>query len=199
MTPLFSKSGDGFAERLRLWRVSQNFTQAEAARHLGIDRSYLSQVERGRRPGQTLRTRFSIVEKSSSVNAQGLRNLPVFSSMQASQIVDFSKIPQDCIEVVPSNVSDEQAFGVHLHGDSMEPKFSDGDIAIVLPGVTATHGENVLVNLKNQGVFSRILHVRSGKPLVKLTCYNPAYPHMEYLREEFHWIFPVATIVKHLR
>jgi predicted XRE-type DNA-binding protein len=41
---LFSNSpNDNFSERLRFWRISQDFTQAEAAKMLDIDRSYYSQ------------------------------------------------------------------------------------------------------------------------------------------------------------
>ncbi len=47
-----------FGQRLRLWRASQNFTQSQAAERLDIDRAYLSQIERGRPPGNALRTRF---------------------------------------------------------------------------------------------------------------------------------------------
>src|SRR5277367_6163304 len=114
-----SHPNDAFAERLHLWRVSQNLTQAEAAKLLDIDRSYLSQVERGRNPGNALRTRFLLIEKSSSIKpsgnaapAYGLRNLPVLSWAQAGQATDFERIPYDWEEVVPSDVTDERAFAV---------------------------------------------------------------------------------------
>ena len=194
MVPLSPPSHESFAERLRFWRVSQNFTQAEAAKQLDIDRSYLSQVERGRAPGNALRTRFFLIEKSSSVKvngnvaaAYGLRNLPVLSWTQAGQAIEAS------------DVADERAFGVRLRGDSMEPKFSDSDIAILLPGTVPTNGEIVVANLRNQGVLCKIMHVQLDKNLVKLSSYNPAYPPTEYRRDEFHWIFPVATIIKQLR
>src|SRR5258706_14672190 len=100
MIPLSPHPNESFAERLRLWRVSQNFTQAEAAKLLDIDRSYLSQVERGRSPGNALRTRFFLIEKSSSVKvngnvaaAYGLRNLPVLSWTQAGHGREFGRNP----------------------------------------------------------------------------------------------------------
>ncbi len=68
---MISPHHDNFAERLRFWRANLNLTQAEAARQLDIDRSYLSQVERGRAPGNALRTRFFLIEKSSSVKING--------------------------------------------------------------------------------------------------------------------------------
>ena len=56
-------TNDNFGERMRKWRVTQKMTQAEAAQQLDIDRSYLSQVERGRSPGRALQTRFVIAEQ----------------------------------------------------------------------------------------------------------------------------------------
>jgi SOS-response transcriptional repressor LexA len=206
MVPPSPHSIESFAERLRFWRVSQNLTQAEAARQLDIDRSYLSQVERGRSPGNALRTRFLLIEKSSPLKvngglsgSHGLRNLPVLSWAQAGQAIDPREIPREWDEVVPSDVKDERAFGVRLRGDSMEPKFSESDIAILLPGTPPTHGEIVMAHLRHQGVFCKIMHIQLDKNLVKLSSYNPAYPPTEYRRDDFHWIFPVAAIIKQLR
>jgi SOS-response transcriptional repressor LexA len=197
-----SDTNDHFAERLRFWRVRQNLTQAEASRRLDIDRSYLSQIERGRRPGKALRTRFLLIEKSSSVTIRGgdgLRNLPVLSWTQAAQTTDLGEIPQEWDDLVPSDVTDERAFGVRLHGDSMEPKFSDGDIAILLPGAVPTNGDVVIANLKDEGLLCKIMHLQLDKNLVKLSSYNPAHPPVERHRDQFHWLFPVAVILKQLR
>ena len=197
---------DDFAERIRFWRVSQNQTQAHAAKQLGIDRSYLSQIERGRAPGNSLRTRFLLMEKSILANhagngavPYGLRNLPVLSWAQAGQATDFGEIPSDWEETVPSDATDERAFAVRLRGDSMEPRFSDGDIAILLPSIAATNGEIVVANLKDEGVLCKIMHVQLDKNLIKLSSYNPAYPPLERHRDQFHWIFPIHAIIKPLR
>jgi SOS-response transcriptional repressor LexA len=200
---------DDFAEHLRFWRVSQNLTQAEAAKLLDIDRSYYSQIEGSKKkPGNALRTRFQLVEKSSMIKpglgnvrgaAYGLRNIPILSWAQAGEATAFEQIPSDWDEVVPSDVADERAFGVRLRGDSMEPKFSDGDIAILLPSTAPTNGEIVVANIRNQGALCKIMHVQLDKKLVKLSSYNPAFPPTEYHRDEFHWIFPVAAIIKQLR
>lgn len=197
---------DNFAERLRFWRMSQNLTQAEAATQLDIDRAYLSQIERGRPPGNALRTRFLLLERAASIKtspnvgaAYNLRNLPVLSWAQAGQATDYGEIPADWDEAVPSDVSDERAFGVRLRGDSMEPRFSDGDIAILLPSIPPNNGDIVVANLKNEGVLCKIMHVQLDKNLITLSSYNPAYPPMERHRDEFNWIFPVSSIMKQLR
>jgi SOS-response transcriptional repressor LexA len=206
MLSTFSPVTMSFAERLRVWRIGQNLTQADAARQLEIDRSYYSQVERGRTPGNALRTRFFLLEKSSSVErhgkrsrTSGLRNLPVLSWAQAALITDGGEMPRDWDEVVPSDVADERSFGVRLRGDSMEPRYSDGDIAILLPSAAPTNGETILANLKGEGVLFKIMHVQLDQNLIKLSSYNPAYPPMERHREQFHWVFPVASILKQLR
>ena len=201
-----SPSQDDFAERLRFWRASQNLTQADAAHLLDIDRAYLSQIERGRPPGKSLRTRFLIAEKASAVKASpnvsaayNLRSLPVLSWAQAGQATEYGEIPADWDEVVPSDVSDDKAFGVRLRGDSMEPRFSDGDIAILLPSLAPTNGDIVVANLKNEGVLCKIMHVQLDKNLIILSSYNPAYPPMERHRDHFNWMFPVSSIMKQLR
>jgi SOS-response transcriptional repressor LexA len=195
-----------FADRLRFWRASQDLTQADAAGQLGIDRAYLSQIEGGRKPGSGLRTRFLLLEKTAAIRsspnvgaAYNLRNLPVLSWAQAGQATEYGEIPSDWDEVVPSDVSDQRAFGVRLRGDSMEPKFSEGDIAILLPSIPPTNGETVVANLKEEGILCKIMHVQLDKNLITLSSYNPAYPPMERHRDQFHWIFPVSAVIKQLR
>jgi repressor LexA len=196
---------EDFAERLRLWRVSQNLTQAEAARLLGINRAYLSQIECGRPPGRALISKFLLLEKSALIKpsgqagpSYGLRKVPILSWAQAGTTTDLGQM-SDWDEVMPSDVADERAFGVRLRGDSMEPKFSDGDIALLLPSTAATNGEIVVANIRNQGALCKIMHVQLDKNLVKLSSYNQAYPPTEYHRDEFHWICPVTAVIKQLR
>jgi SOS-response transcriptional repressor LexA len=173
---------------------------------LDIDRAYLSQIERGRPPGNALRTRFQLLEKGSSIKTSpnvvagyNLRPLPVLSWAQAGEATEYGEIPTDWEERVPSDVADEKAFGVRLRGDSMEPRFSDGDIAILLPSLAPTNGDIVVANLKNEGVLCKIMHVQLDKNLIILSSYNPAYPPMERHRDQFNWMFPVSSIMKQLR
>ena len=199
-------SNDDFIESLRLWRVSQNLTQAEAAQILKVSRSYFSQVEQGKRnASKKLRARFYLAQRATgrAGNVEGgapnLRNIPILSWAQAGEATAFEQIPSDWDERVPTDVADERAFGVRLRGDSMEPKFSDGDIAILLPSTAPTNGEIVVANIRNQGALCKIMHVQLDKKLIKLSSYNPAYPPTEYHRDEFHWIYPVAAMIKQLR
>lgn len=219
-------STSDFATRLRLWRHTLGLNQTEAAQRLNLERSYLSQLEGGRKPGDAARVRFEIEERKSGLgptptsNPAGLhlmeappeiigyptyryqsrvRSLPVLSWAQAGQAVDFQQMPDEWEGSVASEVTDDKAFAVRLRGDSMEPRFEDGDMAVLLPSVPATNGEIVVANLKNEGILCKIMHVQLDKNLITLSSYNPAYPPMQYRREDFHWMFPVAQVVKNLR
>ena len=223
-----SASTTDFARRLRLWRHTLGLNQTEAAQRLQLERSYLSQLEGGRKPGEAAQVRFEIEERKAGLglgprsmsNPVGLhlveetpnvtefpgyryqnrvRSLPVLSWAQAGQAVDFQQMPDEWEGSVASEVTDDKAFAVRLRGDSMEPRFEDGDIAILLPSIASTNGEIVVANLKNEGILCKIMHVQLDKNLITLSSYNPAYPPMQYRREDFHWMFPVAQVVKNLR
>ena len=129
----------------------------------------------------------------------GLRNLPVLSWAQAGEATEFGEIPADWEDMVPSDTTDERAIGVRLRGDSMEPKFSDGDIAILLPSIAPTNGDIVIANLKDEGVVCKLMHVQLDKNLITLSSYNPAYPPMQRHRDQFNWMVSVASVVKQLR
>lgn len=218
-------STNDFAKRMRLWRHTLGLNQSEAAQRLQLERSYLSQLEGGRKPGEAARIRFEIEEHKAGLgpgpnaNPAGLRlmeapnviehpayrfqsrvrSLPVLSWAQAGQAVDFQQMPDEWEGSVASEVNDDKAFAVRLRGDSMEPRFEDGDLAVLLPSVAPTNGEIVVANLKNEGILCKIMHVQLDKNLITLSSYNPAYPPMQYRREDFHWMFPVAQVVKNLR
>ena len=137
--------------------------------------------------------------------AYGLRNVPAgaYRGRRPGEVTDLTEIPRDWDEVVPKRcflMSGRLVCG--CAGDSMEPKFCDGDIAILLPGSapTAMAKSSCGQSQEPGGVLCKIvMHVQLDKNLIKLSSYNPAYPPTEYHRQEFHWIFPVAAIIKQLR
>lgn len=47
--PVYRPLNERFGERLRTLRRAKNMTQTQLAVHLGIDRSFISDVERGRK------------------------------------------------------------------------------------------------------------------------------------------------------
>lgn len=126
--------------------------------------------------------------------------IPKISWAQAGIATAFEMIPEEWQERIPAAVNDETAFAIQLRGDSMEPKYQDGDVAIVLPQTMARNGDLVIANIKEDGFAFKILNLVGGDPRrVKLSSYNSAYAPTEYAREDLHWIYPVHSVTKMVR
>jgi phage repressor protein C with HTH and peptisase S24 domain len=81
----------------------------------------------------------------------GMRDLPIYASAYAGPT--GMEITYDLIEYVkrPSPLEGvKQGFGVHVVGDSMEPKYRSGDQILVHPGKPPARGDYVLVLLEER-------------------------------------------------
>lgn len=55
------------------------------------------------------------------------------------------------------DVSDKDAFAARVHGDSMRPRYREGDIVIFAPGQSARNGDDCFIRMKNgQTTFRRV-------------------------------------------
>lgn len=127
--------------------------------------------------------------------ASAERMVPVIGWAHAGDAGGYEEIPPSWQNRVPTDCSDPKAFGVSLEGDSMEPKFSDGDILIVQPTTEAHSGCFVVARFIDDSVIFRRLEMRRGK--IILVPLNPQYMASEHTPEEFSWIYPVwARITK---
>ncbi len=141
-----------------------------------------------------------LIEQSPSYPKSKIMEIPLISWAQAGIATEFEELPEHWQERIPALVSDRLAFAIQLRGDSMEPKYSDGDVAIVIPSSTARNGDLVIANIKDEGFAFKIMTLVGGDPRhVRLTSYNPAYPPMDFDREQFHWMHPVYSVNKIIR
>ncbi len=204
-------------ERMKAWRARKGLTQERAAVFMGFTRSYLSQIEAGVREGGPRFVRrlieceqesarpasnsYSLREQSAALLPPGsVRMIPLVSSAQAGIATAFEEIPESWQERIPSTVTDKKAFAITVRGDSMEPRYHDGDMAILLPSSSARNGDLVVANIKEEGFAFKVLTLVGGDPKhLKLTSYNPVYPPMDLPRERFHWIYPVHSVTKVIR
>lgn len=94
---------------------------------------------------------------------------------------------------------DPNAFGVRLVGDSMEPKYSAGEIVIAYPSFPLRNDKPVICCLTEEAggdVMFKIYQSRDNGRRVKLSSYNPAFEPVEFDRAQFRWIYPVAWVTK---
>jgi repressor LexA len=120
------------------------------------------------------------VEQSGSPISPG-RPIPVINKVAAGYPVDFDDldypvgIADDYVRC--PDVSDPRAFAVCVVGDSMEPKFKEGDIVVFSPAATVNAGDDCFIRFAepHETTFKRV-YFEDDK--VRLQPRNDKYPPM---------------------
>jgi SOS-response transcriptional repressor LexA len=117
--------------------------------------------------------------------AEGLRTVPVISLVQAGgfgETVDPYQ-PGDGSDwlICPVRCGPE-TFALKVDGESMEPRYHNGDMIFVDPGISATHGSDVVVRLENsnEATFKQLIIEGSRRYLKPL---NIRFPLIEITTE----------------
>lgn len=94
------------------------------------------------------------------------------------------------------DVHDPQAFAARVVGDSMEPKYKEGQIIIFAPNTPARSGDDCFVRFAkdNSTTFKRLMVGRGGK--IRLRPLNKKYPVEEYDREEISGLWPAVMRIE---
>jgi phage repressor protein C with HTH and peptisase S24 domain len=224
-----------FADRVKAWRARHSLVQTAAAHILGIGRTYFSEIENGRAPGDFLRRKFEQVEHASldhirrlvgsvdiyqrapdtarineepqppgaaGANSLLLRRVPLVGwaqAMDAVTLIDFADVV-DWEEFAPTDLRDPKAIAVRIRGDSMEPLYKEGDIAILACSAEPVSGNLIVGRLKLEGAVFKMFQVLrvTPKPCYRLESFNPHYAAIERGADDFLWIYPVHSVIKKL-
>ncbi|MDB5172630.1 MAG: lexA 1 [Phycisphaerales bacterium] len=124
-----------------------------------------------------------LVEKSAgNVEQVSANAVPVINRVSAGYPKDFSDMgypPRVADEYVSCpDVSDRDAFGARVHGDSMTPKYRQGDIVIFSPALSPREGDDCFVRFADgQTTFKRVFFEsdETGRPLLRLQPRNERY------------------------
>jgi phage repressor protein C with HTH and peptisase S24 domain len=123
------------------------------------------------------------------------RYVPLISWAQCGHLTDFEDI-YDYEGYVAFNVRDSKAIAVTLKGDSMEPRFREGDVAILYPSRKPQTGNLVIAKIRDEGVVFKKFQILSRQPArFRFISENPKYEPIERAEEEIEWIYPVANVV----
>lgn len=88
----------------------------------------------------------------------------------------------DTEEITEEMASTGEFFGLRIHGDSMEPKFSEGDVVIVRRQDDADTGDIVIAMVNgDDATCKRLRKYRDG---IELISNNPSYKTMFFSNEE---------------
>lgn len=92
-----------------------------------------------------------------------------------TDIIDTEEIPEEMART-------GEFFGLQIHGDSMEPKFSEGDVVIVRQQDDAESGDIVIAMINgDDATCKRLRKYRDG---IELISNNPSYDPMFFSNEE---------------
>jgi len=208
-------------------REKLDIRQAELARLLGVSRSYITHMEKGKPCSYPVQKLIEKLEAEAASREQRMKwsnpaapaataatehpdtdrdthasAIPLLSMHEACALGDAEDAPNLTNEHLTVTVADSHAFAVRVNGDSMQPQHIDGELAIVYPSEAPHTGDRVLARLHdgNGGsVLFRIFNsVDRGQQIV-LSSPNPAYPTLQFRLQDFAWIHPVAATLRQFR
>ena len=124
-----------------------------------------------------------MVDRSAgNVEQVAMNAVPVVNRIAAGYPRDFTdlgypaRVADDYVGC--PDVRDRDAFGCRVHGDSMAPKYIEGDIVIFSPSAVPRDGDDCFVRFKNGGTtFKRVFFEtdESGRAVVRLQPRNERY------------------------
>ena len=193
-----------FSNIIKELRKKEKYTQAELAEKLSVNQTTVSCWETGKAtpPPEMLMTLaqfFGVTvdylmgntptktEKKKGVQVPVLGEVRAGYPMEAVEnIIDYEEIDQE-------TARRGEFFALRIKGDSMEPKFSEGDVVIVRKQETADSGD-IVVALVN-GDSATIKKLKRHQNGITLMPTNPTYEPMYYSNEEIMEL-PVTILGK---
>lgn len=135
--------------------------------------------------------------------AMPLRRIPLINKVAAGYPADFTDLDYpagvaDTCVMVP-DVADSQAFAITVCGDSMTPRFHEGDILVISPAAPVSDGDFCFVRLDAGGQTSTTFkQVFFDNGSVRLVSLNSAFDPQTYKRESVSGIFRAVRRVETL-
>ncbi len=203
-------------------RKSLRLTQLELATILGIHRTYLVLIEKGKKvPSLRLQRQIDEFTVKSQTEHQGRspffidakpnarqvmrmehapRLVPVVSWAKAGEAMDYQDLCGQIDESVETNCKDENSFAIILEGDSMENKFFAGDRVVFAPNLEPRNGDAVVAKLTDGRVMFKWFYRTGAEGMrIKLASENTNYAPLEFERSELEFVYPAWEVKRLLR
>ncbi|WP_109079863.1 S24 family peptidase [Aggregatibacter aphrophilus] len=123
------------------------------------------------------------------------RAYPLLSPIQAGLWAGISSLEGfDGYEMLPSTIiASDDSFYLRITGDSMKPRFNEGDLVLIDPNIYPTPGKFVAaINGNNEATFKQYKELgtmtEDGLPHFELVPLNPMFPTLSSLEQEIRII-----------
>lgn len=188
-----------FSEQLKMLRNKKRMSQAKLADELGVSASTVAMWESGEREPKNYET-LELIADYFNVNMEVLltgklspTKIPVLGRVVAGipieaveEVIDYEEIPQ-------SMAKNGEYFALQIKGDSMEPKFSAGDVVIVRKQEDVDNGDIAIVLVNgNEATVKKIRKFDGGINLIPT---NSNYDVITYTNAQIEQL-PVRIIGK---
>lgn len=174
---------------IRDFRKAAKMSQDELAKKTGYtDRSSIAKIESGQ--VDLPQSKIALFASALGVTASELmgntgiivepRKIPVLGRVAAGVPIEMIEDIVDEVEI-PGKWEGEH-FGLVIHGDSMEPKISDGDIVIVKKQDYIDNGQIGIITVNGEDATCK--HIFKYADTLVLRSNNPKYEEMVYTKEQ---------------
>lgn len=178
-------------------RVERGMTQAEVASVLGITRAAYTNIENGKREADygtlnSLCDLFGVTTDALLGRSSGIE-IPILGAVRAGIPIDVIEEILGYEEITHAMASQGEYFGLMIKGDSMEPKFSEGDVVIIRKQKDVDNGTIAVVLVNgNEATIKKIVKQQTG---ISLVAYNATYSPIFYTNYEIEQL-PVIILGK---
>ena len=177
-----------FSDILKLLRKRKGLSQTELAQKLGVSKSAISMYEVGERMPdyemlKTIASIFNVdINYLYGVNEKRPVRIPVYGSVAAGIPVEAITDIEDYEEITEDMARDGKYAALKIKGNSMEPRFTNGDVVIVKLQDTVESGDIAIVMVNgDEATCKKIKKTPEGVMLIST---NPAYEPMFYSNKE---------------
>ncbi|MCX7830366.1 MAG: helix-turn-helix domain-containing protein [Acidobacteria bacterium] len=189
-------------KKIVMIRKNKGISQKKLAEMLNWDPSNLVRIEKGR-VIPSLKSIEEIAEKlevspSYLIDNNGVSpQIPVVSFASAGGAVNFTGqgFPQGGGMYFidrPANFSDPNGFGIEVSGDSMVPKYEDGQVVLVDTRKKPQSGDYAVVGLMNGDKY--IKRYREAQGMAVLESVNPLYEPIIVPKEEIRFAYKIVWV-----
>lgn len=204
-----------FTTRFKELRKSADFTQDELANKLGIVKSTVSMYETGKRQpdfekleeiadlfnvnmdyllGRSdIKSAFDSNLSTKKTNNKSGVWIPVLGRVAAGIPINMVTDIIDQEQITEEMAASGEYFALQIHGDSMEPKMSDGDVVIVRQQDDAESGEIVIATINGDDATCKRL--RKYAEGIMLLSTNSAYEPIVFTNQDIEEL-PVKILGK---
>lgn len=135
-------------------------------------------------------------QTAGNVERVGTNAVPVINRVSAGYPRDFTDLsyPKGVADEYVScpELRDQDAFAARVHGDSMMPKYRQGDIVIFSPSASPKSGDDCFVRFEDgQTTFKRVFFEmeQGGAEVIRLQPRNEKYRPQTVAREEISGLY----------